>query len=230
MKHRHPLCYLRTHRRAWGLSQAELAKLLGLGTSCVYRLERSKCKSGPSYETALACQVLFGIEPRDMYPTIHRQVEDRVIQAFVVFQGPSVPFDWGLRGIGNPSRNRKCLEAVADLIDQFQPLSIVLEDTSDRESRRTARIRRLYQSVLHLASANAIEVHRIEKASIRKVFGSVGAQAIAIQIPAFAPRLPRARKPWMSQDERQCLFDAAALGVTYFAGESHTPYTARQAA
>jgi DNA-binding XRE family transcriptional regulator len=88
MKHRHPICYLRTHRRVWGLSQAELARLLGLGPSCVYRLERSKCKSGPSYETALACQVLFGIEPRDMYPTIHRQVEDRVIQAcYLMHQG-----------------------------------------------------------------------------------------------------------------------------------------------
>lgn len=82
MNHRTSLCYLRTHRRVWGLSQIELAKLLGLDTpSRVSRLERSKCKRGPTYETALACQVLFGIEPRDMYPTIHRQVEDRVIRA-----------------------------------------------------------------------------------------------------------------------------------------------------
>jgi DNA-binding XRE family transcriptional regulator len=88
MKHRQPLCYLRMHRRVWGLSQAELARLLGLGTSCIYRLERSKCKSGPSYETAIACQVLFGIELRDMYPTIHRQVEDRVIRAcYLMHQG-----------------------------------------------------------------------------------------------------------------------------------------------
>ena len=77
-----PLCYLRMHRRIWGLTQKEVAGLLGLkSASAVSRLEHAKCKHGPSYETALACQVLFGIEPRDMYPTIHRKVEDRVIRA-----------------------------------------------------------------------------------------------------------------------------------------------------
>lgn len=81
MNDRHPRCYLRTYRRVWGLTQSELAKLLNLDRSCIHRLEKFKCKSGPSYETAIACQVLFGIEPKDMCPTIHRQVEDRVIQA-----------------------------------------------------------------------------------------------------------------------------------------------------
>jgi hypothetical protein len=151
--------------------------------------------------------------------------------AYVLFHGPSAPFDWGIRGISNPSRNRKCLEAISTIVEEYQPLSIVLEDTSDRESRRTSRIRRLYQSVIQLATANAIDVHGIEKVAIKRAFGSVGAvtkyeiaQAIAIQIPAFATRLPRARKPWMSQDERQCLFDAAALGITYFARETRSPY------
>ena len=82
MKTRLPLCYLRTHRRVWGLKQREVATLLGLrSASAVSRLEHAKCKHGPSYETALACQVLFGIEPRDIYPAIHRKVEDRVIRA-----------------------------------------------------------------------------------------------------------------------------------------------------
>lgn len=77
-----PAGYLRTHRRLWGLTQRELAKLIGLhNASRISRLERGKCKRGPSYETALACQVLFGIEPRDMHPSIHRKVEDRVMRA-----------------------------------------------------------------------------------------------------------------------------------------------------
>lgn len=75
-------CYLRTHRRVWGLTQEETAKLVGLkSASAISRLESAKRKRGPSYETALACQVLFGIEPRDMYPTIHRKVEEEVIRA-----------------------------------------------------------------------------------------------------------------------------------------------------
>ena len=80
---KHPtICYLRTHRRVWGLTQKEAAQLLGLpGAGSISRMEHDKCKRGPSYETALACQVLFGFEPRDMYPSVHRQVEERVIRA-----------------------------------------------------------------------------------------------------------------------------------------------------
>jgi len=89
MKHRQSLGYLRTHRRVWGLTQRELATLLGLRSpSHVSRLEHGKCKRGPSYETALACQVLFGIEPRDMHPAIHRAVEERVMRAcYLMHQG-----------------------------------------------------------------------------------------------------------------------------------------------
>jgi len=32
----------------------------------------------------------------------------------------------------------------------------------------------------------------------------------------LAPRLPPFRKPWMSEDERMAMFDAAALAVAYF--------------
>jgi hypothetical protein len=143
--------------------------------------------------------------------------------AFVLFEGPDAPFDWGVREIHNPSRNRKCVEAIERFVIQYQPHAIILEDTSDTHSRRTARIRRLYQSILHLAKTNVIDVHRYSRESIKQTFNLVGAttkyevaQAIARQIPAFAIRLPRYRKPWMSQDMRQGLFDAAALVIHYY--------------
>lgn len=144
--------------------------------------------------------------------------------AFVVFEGPESPFDWGVRDVRNPSRNRKCVEAIEKIIEQYQPGILVIEDTSDRLTRRTARIRRLYQSLMHLAKTNVVDVYRCPKDGIRKTFASVGAvtkyeiaQAIARQIPAFSIRLPRVRKAWMGQDSRQSLFDAAALGVCYYA-------------
>lgn len=79
-------CYLRTHRRMWGLTQKELAKLLGGSTSQISRLEQSK--RGPSIRAALACQVLFGLAPSDMFPSLHEEVEDRVIRAaYLMHQG-----------------------------------------------------------------------------------------------------------------------------------------------
>lgn len=143
--------------------------------------------------------------------------------AFVLFEGPDAPYDWGVRDIHNPSRNQKCIEAIERIILRHQPAALILEDTSDRHSRRTARTRRLYQSITHLANTHVIEVHRYPKAAIKQTFHSVGAttkheiaQAIARQIPAFATRLPRYRKAWMSQDMRQGLFDAAALVLYHY--------------
>jgi len=63
-------------------------------------MEHGKCKRGPNYETALACQVLFGFEPRDMYPSIHREVEERVIRACYHMHR-------GLENVTKPSEIRK---------------------------------------------------------------------------------------------------------------------------
>ena len=40
--------------------------------------------------------------------------------------------------------------------------------------------------------------------------------AIAERFPELAPRLPRSRKPWMSEDYRMSIFDAVALALTFF--------------
>ncbi|MBI2755073.1 MAG: helix-turn-helix transcriptional regulator [Betaproteobacteria bacterium] len=73
------LCYLRTHRRVWGLTQRELARLLGLVCGAqVSRIENSK--RAPALRVALACQTLFGIPPCDMFPHVHAEVEEQVIR------------------------------------------------------------------------------------------------------------------------------------------------------
>jgi hypothetical protein len=46
------------------------------------------------------------------------------------------------------------------------------------------------------------------------------AEAVAKHIPAFQRYLPRVRKPWMSEDSRMHLFDAAALALTFFQSPS----------
>ena len=73
------LCYLRTHRRVWGLTQRELASLIGLGSATyISRIENGK--RAPKVEVALACQVIFGIPPSVMFPHVHTLVEERVMR------------------------------------------------------------------------------------------------------------------------------------------------------
>ena len=72
------LCYLRTHRRVWGLTVKELAGLIGLrSASHMSRIEHGK--RSPKVEVALACQVIFGIPPSAMFPHVYTLVEDRVM-------------------------------------------------------------------------------------------------------------------------------------------------------
>ena len=42
------------------------------------------------------------------------------------------------------------------------------------------------------------------------------AELIAQRIPAFERYVPPPRKPWMSEDARMGLFDAAGLGLVFF--------------
>ena len=83
----------------------------------------------------------------------------------------------------------------------------------------------LSHQLAHLAQSEGIDVAYYDRQTIRHAFAPVGAkskveiaQAIARAIPAFAHRLPPVRKIWMSEDSRQMLFDAAALGMTYYSG------------
>lgn len=68
-----PMCALRTFRRSWGLSQRELADLLGFdGSTYVSRLEHGK--RTPRLETALACSTLFGVPLGDLFPQVTREI------------------------------------------------------------------------------------------------------------------------------------------------------------
>jgi len=144
--------------------------------------------------------------------------------AFVLFEGPASPFDWGTKEFRGRHKNMQTLRAVAAIIDRYRPEVLVIEDFTVKGSRRSSRIRKLYRALTHLAETEQVDVQRISRTQVRLCFASVGAttkheiaMAIAKQILALAHRLPRTRKIWMSEDPRQNLFDAAAIGLTYFA-------------
>ena len=143
--------------------------------------------------------------------------------AFVFFEGPDSPFDWGVKEIKEKHRNTKTLDEIKKLIDRYRPEVLVIEETTDGRSHRSSRIRKLYRMMAHLAEAEYIDLHRYTKKEINECFISAGAstkreiaQAISVQIPAFAHRMPPFRKPWMSEDPRQSLFDAIALVLVFY--------------
>lgn len=146
--------------------------------------------------------------------------------AYVLFEGPLSPYDWAVKEVRKKNKNECTLEHINVLIQRYRPDYLLIEDHTEKGSRRSSRIRRLYRSIIHLAKVEQIEVMRYGKTAIRACFGPEGAhtkyeiaKAIAREIPALAHRLPPRRKAWMSEDPRQGMFDAAALGVVFYAGK-----------
>ncbi len=142
--------------------------------------------------------------------------------AYVLFNGPWLPIDWGIKWIRS-DKNAVGVKKVAGLIEKYQPDILVFEDHSGRGSRRAKRIETLLDDMREIAEREKVEPRRYSRGQIRDVFSAYGAvtkydiaKAIAEQYPDFAPRLPGLRKIWLPEHPNMSIFDAASLALTYF--------------
>lgn len=141
---------------------------------------------------------------------------------FAVFEGPDRLVDWSVVQI-RKNKEDKCLQRMVDLIARYQPDVLVLEDPKGCGSRRCCRVQKLLGRVERLTDEGAILTRHFSRSKVRRAFSDSGATTkheiaaeIARRFPELAPRLPRFRKPWMSEDDRMSIFDAASFGLTFF--------------
>ncbi|PWT76006.1 MAG: hypothetical protein C5B46_01880, partial [Proteobacteria bacterium] len=90
MNARRPIHYLRSHRLRWGLSQKELAHLLGWDRpDVISRIERKQ--RHPTLELAMACFILFGTQAPQLFPDMSASIEAlvmaRVWEMYETIQG-----------------------------------------------------------------------------------------------------------------------------------------------
>jgi hypothetical protein len=81
----------------------------------------------------------------------------------------------------------------------------------------------LNADIAELGEERGIPMYMYTRKDVCSAFGYLGAlnkqiiaEAIAKRIPAFERYVPPPRKPWMSEDARMGLFDAAALGLVFY--------------
>lgn len=143
---------------------------------------------------------------------------------FAVFEGHSTLVDWRVKTVkGN--KNEQTLIKLKALISQYQPAVLIIQNYTANGSRRSPRIQELGRSMVALAAEQRISVTSISEGELRKVFfgNRKGtkfeiAKILADRFPEeLATRLPRQRKPWMSQEYRMDIFDAVALNVVFWA-------------
>lgn len=141
---------------------------------------------------------------------------------FIIFNGPRLPIDWGVRWTRN-DKNAKGVAKVADLIDRYQPDVVVFEDHRGEGSRRAKRIEDLLDAIAAMVRGRNIETARYSRHLVRHRFAADGAatkfqiaKVIAETLPDLAPRLPAERKIWLPEHANMSIFDAAALALTHF--------------
>jgi hypothetical protein len=91
----------------------------------------------------------------------------------------------------------------------------------------------LNAAIAEIGEKRGIPVYAYTSNDVYDAFGYLGAvnkqiiaEAIAKHVPAFERYVPPPRKPWMSEDARMALFDAAALGLVFFQREGGAEFAA----
>jgi hypothetical protein len=148
----------------------------------------------------------------------------RVGFGFVVLEGTKL-LDWGLRSRGKTPATDSVARA-AELMERSRPHILVIENTAAKECRRGDRAGRLLSQIAKAAVIHDCKTVRISRNEVCDFFSGHGgvtkrkiAEAIADSFPTLASRMPPPRRPWMREDERMSIFDAAALAITFLAKE-----------
>jgi len=136
--------------------------------------------------------------------------------SFVVLQGSETLLDWACSQVGRkkPAQWRR---RVVQLIERYDPDLLVLANAE--EPRRGRWIKRFTLDMESLANERGIAVRHVSRFEVREMFADSGttkykiALAITRMFPELEPRLPRERKPWMSEDKRMSIFDAVSFAL-----------------
>lgn len=141
---------------------------------------------------------------------------------YVAFDQDHRLLDWG----GTEARihkNAACRHAARRLTLVFQPRHIVVEDGDAATSTRRARIRELLRALAQDAGDSGCGVAKIPRLRVRQHMCRYPlpskhemAQSICKLYPQLVSRLPKKRRIWESEHYSLALFEAAALGVTFF--------------
>jgi hypothetical protein len=139
---------------------------------------------------------------------------------FAVLEPSDKLIDWGVVHV--PSSNtQECLVRVGKFIDRYRP-DVVVTEHPIKSPHRGERVRLLLADILTLATRKRKRRGGISRRQVRTRFSKLGritkrriAITISKQFPELEPRLPRLRKPWMSQDSRMAIFDSLALALTW---------------
>jgi len=140
---------------------------------------------------------------------------------FAVLEGDTL-LDWGVKSVKG-DKNHQSLSKLNELVGYYQPGVLVLEDHTGKGLRRAARIRALNNEIIALAKNRGITLKMFSRQQVRKVYFADGkgtkhavAEILAKRFTEeLGCRLPKKRRPWMSEAYQMGIFDAVALAEAF---------------
>lgn len=76
---RHYSIYLRTYRKKFGLTQHEVAELVGMDTGQIVSRHEGQTRI-PNFKAAIAYQIVFDVPLRALFPELYKEVEREVLE------------------------------------------------------------------------------------------------------------------------------------------------------
>lgn len=141
--------------------------------------------------------------------------------AYAAFEKPTAPVDWGAKQ-ARSDIERHAKASVKELIELHEPEVLVLLEHRGTTAS-SSRASRLVEATTKIATDVGIAVVQYSRDDIRTVFAQFGgvtkyyiAKTISEWLPGHSSLEPRRRKPWMSDPYSMAIFDAIALGITYY--------------
>jgi hypothetical protein len=144
---------------------------------------------------------------------------------YVIFEGPQELLEWGVRSFRGGVNAVKIPARVKlmALLDEFAPEVVLLRAGVTGKGRKTSA---LVEMLRMEAPDRDFSLKFVPPGAVKQAFAGHErnkyeiASVLAAQFPELSWKLPHKRKPWESEDYRMSIFDAAALGITYFRSQA----------
>ncbi len=146
---------------------------------------------------------------------------------YAILEGDKSLLAWGIRTYRDPQpdgRAQLARKRIAPLLSTFQPALIVANHVSELHACRGQEHYRIVRVIEEEGRQQSASLMLLGRGEIRKAFGRLNqttkegiAAHVALAFPELKWKLPPIRKTWMSEHHNMPIFDATALGLTYFA-------------
>ena len=140
---------------------------------------------------------------------------------YVAFESSTSLMDFGVKRFDSPETGSLWVNA---LFSKFRPSVLVLRRITERSRRNQPRTREVLRWLRRVAKRASIQITLVSEGGLKDYFGPQGhgtkyqiARALAVTLSELHWKLPPRRHLWQTEHWNAPIFDAASLGVVYFA-------------